>query len=507
MYRYHVKTLVITVLLSLTAQANNANSLNWKAELLREVPLRSSTNIFALSEPTKPTSIYKSDPGSVDQMFHIDAPAAFGFLDGAAELDQKLYFYWQGSRYLDPTSNTDWKYSTGIVRINRDGIADSTYGNHGFVDIPYTSDSPYNFIRAAYINSDGSVQFVGARIIPASGSTPTTQQLIEGKLLANGELDSSYGGIGYVALPITNNRSVHIEVKKLPDNSTMSIGFHFTENSDGTRSNYISFITRRNADGSLNAMFAGDGVLEVPDVRFHSLRILPNGKYLVLDYGLANAPEVTHVRRFNEDGSVDGSFGTNGMFTIDGTQSYDIEVMHDNTLLVAGGSKTGDLYIHRLLADGEGFDTSFGNEGRILREQQGVAWDAIELPSGNLLFAVDNLFNAPSDSDLEVSALRLTHSGLNDLAFGPHGKITIEKGAYFSINAVLQSDNKAVFPMTCGFSSFPKQANVVMGCLKRVNSVDGESKPESANSGGSTSIAYLLICVLMAVARRSLKIS
>ena len=74
------------------------------------------------------------------------------------------------------------------------------------------------------------------------------------------------------------------------------------------------------------------------------------------------------VARINADGSLDASFGTDGVATITAAElACGIAVLANGSIVVAGQTRTAEYALEyglaQLLPDGSGLDTSFGNGG------------------------------------------------------------------------------------------------------------------------------------------------
>ena len=137
--------------------------------------------------------------------------------------------------------------------------------------------------------------------------------------------------------------------------------------------------------------------------------------------------------RLNEDGTLDTSFGDNGLvslrFTGD-TQIAAVRLLPDGKLLVAGTVYGNGGFVARLTADGS-LDASFGTGGTT-RNAAGTVQDMIVLPDGSLL--VTGLTHAPSyttgDWDSYGAAVRLKADGSLDPSFGTGGSVSANQGTY-----------------------------------------------------------------------------
>ena len=135
-------------------------------------------------------------------------------------------------------------------------------------------------------------------------------------------------------------------------------------------------LTRYNQDGSLDKTFGIEGSVPIE----HSclaISILPNNKMLALssirEYG---SEIISYLTKYNEDGTLDGSFGENGIVTEDGWASIGypaIDFFSDGKILISSMySKTDDYSIFKYNADGTP-DNSFGKEGRVAWSDIGVS--------------------------------------------------------------------------------------------------------------------------------------
>src|SRR5688572_1735629 len=200
----------------------------------------------------------------------------------------------------------------------------------------------------------------------------------------------------------------------LPDGRAYLGGTRFTAVSHRP-DNWI--LSRLTPDGSLDATFGTNGIADkdgAPSPQISTLRVLLDDQLLAYGDAGDSAGTITTLGRFNSDGSVDFSFGTNGVVAL-GLSSWggnrsrsDLSIDQSGRLLVPGGTdvlrrfnsngtadnsysvepadpaityhgfvldsqdraivygQRGDqAYVARLLPDG-GFDNSFGVAGETL---------------------------------------------------------------------------------------------------------------------------------------------
>lgn len=143
-------------------------------------------------------------------------------------------------------------------------------------------------------------------------------------------------------------------------------GKYITFNGDGP----TVTLTRHNGDGSIDPTFGQSPV--VPTSGFGSFRVLPDGTYMVSDYGIPQRyPPGTNVYRFNHDGSLDVSFGTGGLLSTGGP-AFTIESQTGRILIL--GPDSGTVFrIDRFSSEGvpdNSFEPTFDVSG-VIKAQYG----------------------------------------------------------------------------------------------------------------------------------------
>ena len=134
--------------------------------------------------------------------------------------------------------------------------------------------------------------------------------------------------------------------------------------------NSHSVIARYNTDGTLDTSFGTNGKVEITNGTSSSLSdvlILGSGKILVCGYSSVGSG--TYLARLNTDGSLDTSFGSSGITnTTFGDTGRKIAVQSDGSIVVAGykfDSGRFKYHISRYSSSGV-LDTGFGTSGRTM---------------------------------------------------------------------------------------------------------------------------------------------
>jgi uncharacterized delta-60 repeat protein len=202
----------------------------------------------------------------------------------------------------------------------------------------------------------------------------------------------------------------------------------------------------RAADGDLDRGFGGNGKVMTDFARSADLAdavaVQPDGKLVVVGWTYTNndfSNADFAVTRYNADGSLDRSFGTNGRVTTDfpglTAVASSVVVQPDGKILVAGGAYPllvflGMFELVRYNADGT-LDTGFGNGGIVTTHcpHQGCFASALALQSdGRIVAAGTDYVNFSSDvsSDTDFEIARYNVDGSPDDTFGSLGQVTTD---------------------------------------------------------------------------------
>ena len=201
---------------------------------------------------------------------------------------------------------------------------------------------------------------------------------------------------------------------------------------------FYSSLTQAQQAGSLDLSFDGDGKLitniGVSATFKNRMKVSVNGKIIAVGIYVSGGNFLV-ATRFNQDGSLDNTFGTNGVFNstnISGLQTiYDLVILSDNSIIVLAYSNNAAYYgfIIKITSNGT-IDTSFGTSG-IIRFSNFFA-KAMELQSNGKIVIGGDYFTG---SVFSFKIIRLNPNSTYDLSFGNDGinnnGITI---TYFGLN-------------------------------------------------------------------------
>lgn len=210
------------------------------------------------------------------------------------------------------------------------------------------------------------------------------------------------------------------------------------------------FVIRLNTDGSLDNTFGTDGVALVSnstDVT-ESIAVQSDGKILIGGY----TDDSFTVARFNTDGTLDTDFGNNGWSIVGfGSPSYIKDItLQDDGKIVAAGFAIGAAYqmaAARLNADGT-IDNTFGSNGTVafnVGDGNDFASAVAVDDNGKVLIGGHKwISNIGRKYDLAV--VRLNEDGSFDTSYGDNGVAIarVVDGSNYAGDILLQSDGKVV---------------------------------------------------------------
>lgn len=254
-----------------------------------------------------------------------------------------------------------------VLRHNPDGELDTTFGDDGVVTTDFLGGRDEALGLA--IQGDGKLVAAGMITDPSTGSTDFGLA----RYSPDGTLDGSFGAAGIVITDFGGGQDLALRVAVQPDGNIVAAG---------------------------TATVAGSG----------------------FDFALA---------RYHSDGSMDDSFGTDGLVTMDFTGGQDaitgLEILSDGGILASGPAVnrfngTTDFGIARYTSNGMR-DASFGWSGIVLTDFSAgndVPFTLLVEPTGRFLVA--GLGYNPHTASNDMAIARYHSNGALDNTFHTYGK-------------------------------------------------------------------------------------
>jgi uncharacterized delta-60 repeat protein len=195
--------------------------------------------------------------------------------------------------------------------------------------------------------------------------------------------------------------------------------------------------------GDLDTAFDSDGKVTTDfgaNEGAAAVAIQPDGRIVVAG---ASAGDFA-LARYNRDGSLDTTFDADGKVTTDsggpeGTEAAEAVAIQPDGRIVVAGASAGDFALARYNRDGS-LDTSFGSDGKVTTDFGGTdrAKATAVQPNGKIV--------AAGNIDLIDFALaRYNRDGSLDTTFDADGKVTTDFGqAEEGTGAAIQPDGRIV---------------------------------------------------------------
>ena len=314
--------------------------------------------------------------------------------DASSDSANRLAIQADGKMVVAGTVYKDNASRVALTRYNSDGSLDTTFGTDGKA----ISDI-ITYVYAVAIQPDGKIVVNGSsRMVRfnSDGSVDTTFNGVEkainvqqgtvviqpdGKIVeagyvqgvqwdfalvrynSDGSYDTSFGTVGTVTTDFGASRSEVPKTVVLLEDGKIVVGGQSYDNDGGELA-----LARYNSDGSLDATFDSDGMVTTHfygrSDQVTSLAILDDGKMLAGGYLYNNNDSYWILIRYNSDGSLDDTFGSNGTMTYpsSSSSSYPLNsmiVQDDGRIVMGGGYYYSDSFLVRFNSDGS-FDTSSG---------------------------------------------------------------------------------------------------------------------------------------------------
>ncbi len=381
-----------------------------------------------------------NENGSLDNSFGLNGIALFDIADGCSE---GLYSPFQlangkiiaagnyGEAYLlecETANNGDLM----LVRINENGSIDNSFGNNGVVvnNIAGNGDEPFQ------LNIINGKPTICGHTVAMNSTTASYIAGLVAQFNADGTLNTNFGtgGKTIVSQPSLGYSSNAYNMTTDDNNRLLVATVHF----DGTAAYSM---VRLMPDGSFDTSFGIDGrvVIENSGLRF-AYCIATNGDKIIIG---GNAADRFGLIQLNNDGSLDTTFGTNGITITDmpgaGDRIWTVKRLADGSIL-AGGTAGGTWALYRYTNNGI-LDNTFSATATC-NPISGRIYELIELANGKILVAGAPFLQTPS----EFNIVQLNADGSPDINFGTNGVFSLpfDQGHGYATTMALYPDQSKI---------------------------------------------------------------
>ncbi|MDX2006691.1 MAG: hypothetical protein SFU83_15560 [Meiothermus sp.] len=318
--------------------------------------------------------------------------------------------------------------STVLAQVGKAGNPDPDWnGGSGVI----TSNPTYKYMSAwgGALQPDGKLVVVGSANNSLSPVWPYGVFALA-RFTRTGQLDPTFGQGGFVHTSFGDAVDTAGALVIHPDGKITALGCVTVRGPAFALAQY-------QPDGSLNPDF-GQGGQVITDVscgnaEFIDIGIQADGKIVFAGTMVNQRGQPIEIRyavvRVNPDGSLDRSFGNEGVVIDvfrDNSRGVTMAIQTDGKIVVGGVNlsrdfKTSSAALARYLPDGR-TDPTFGQEGKVTTEDAGIRTSLGKLqlqPDGKILFVGYNRSN--NSQEIPGGVARFETDGRLDATFGSGG--------------------------------------------------------------------------------------
>lgn len=400
----------------------------------------------------------QAQPATLDSTFGIQGKYTFEFPGtntyGKAiclQQDGKILTFVQGS------------FSTGLVYIVRhssEGEPDLTFGTGGFTTIAIPERRGY----PVELKTQPDGKIIG--IFEAEKTADYSAEIAVFRLLPSGGFDPDFGSSGIVRLKVNDQSTLPISFDIQPDGKILLAGSW-----DSDDNGFDAMIIRLNPEGSLDTSFGVGGYFFHTVSKYAEFirTIVYHNEYLYVSGDLKDSigdSRTVFLLKLKTDGTLDADFGNSGQVTYSPAgKNYlivkGLAVLPDGKMLLAGDYSylldNTDFMLLRFKDDGS-IDHSFGQNGIVRTQVEGdfnFVGSMLVQPDGKIILAGTTQYKCWCPVG---GVARYEADGLLDMTFGNGGKMILDFGAYGDFeDIVLQDDGKIL--LTGSIYSYPPGAS------------------------------------------------
>jgi uncharacterized delta-60 repeat protein len=291
---------------------------------------------------------YKTD-GSIDSTFDFDGKVNTGFDSLSTDYISAIALQSDGKIVVVGASDVNGNNQFALARYLSNGSLDSTFDTDGKLTtaIGTIGDNA----TGVAIQSDGKIVVTGVTTSPSFETEYATV-----RFNPNGTLDNTFGTAGKVITNMGNDFIIGPNDIKLQSDGKIVIAGNALFGA-----NYSIGLVRYTNAGALDNTFGTNGItttdIGTGEANARGLTIQSNGKIVVAGLSFNGSDNDFAVARYNIDGTLDNTFGTNGITTTLFTtnqfdEAFDVALQSDGKIVVAGTTDTGgnlDLAVARYI--------------------------------------------------------------------------------------------------------------------------------------------------------------
>jgi uncharacterized delta-60 repeat protein len=366
------------------------------------------------------------------QMVHLETKASVSFiifyqahtrarLSGAFALqpDGKIVaagtaWYQSGSYFLS---------NILVMRLNSNGTIDSSFGEGGTVrtNIYSVNNLSVDDAFAIKVLTNGTI------LIGGTSYDYAQHRMVFVEYKSNGVINTSFGSGGAVLIDINHRDDEIFDMAVQPDGKIIGAGEYFN-----VTSSYDVAVVRLLSNGSLDNTFGTNGIVTTRvgaggDVA-KSIALQSNGKIVIAGSTRTTTQAKDDILsiRYNENGTIDSSFGLNGIYIKDIGGDNDVansvKIQPDNKIILGGYATLNAVnnFLSLRLKNSGTPDVSYGSNGMVTTSifNQGDAANAMILQADGKIIEAGQSTNGASTF---FSSIRYNTNGALDDSYSNDG--------------------------------------------------------------------------------------
>ncbi len=372
--------------------------------------------------------------GVVDTSFNSTGIYTAPFIDKITSLDVapngKIIFYTKD--FVTSGPNNISRYY--LLQLNADGTSDTTFGVNGVVidDVIIPGYAPPFPISPILMSHKGKIKFQpdGTSVILEEiylvASTEKDIAVI--KHNADGTLDNTFGTLDGRVI-YSNFNLDH----SIPDFNFKNNKIFISGNTNISPFENRIILTQLNEDGSLDTSFNNDGEVHLylpyhDGDRINKIVQQPDGKIIVAGTTSQNFINRVVLARYNSDGTLDMSFGTNGSVFLDDPDnsiliSTPILDSDNKIILLLSYTHYGYSILYKFNTDGS-LDTTFATGGILSLSTFDLFGKDVKVDADHNIFVSGSTSSISNDNDEDIAIIKLNYDGSINTSFGTNGMTT-----------------------------------------------------------------------------------
>lgn len=368
-----------------------------------------------------------AQPGTLDQSFGNGGNVITDFADTTNE-PYAIAIQSDGKFIVGGYSINNFHLDIALVRYNSEGSTDNTFGNSGKITTDIMNND--NWATSILILQDQKI------LVSGVANNGNNIDIVLVKYKPNGSIDSTFGTNGITVTDIDGKNDYSGPIKLLNDNKFLMAGTTIVNGKPQL------VLIKYDLNGLIDNSFGANGKVfsQLGDEDHINCLLVQNEKIIVGGYTLNGSNSFDFVlARYNSNGEPDNLFGTNGKtFTDFSNGSLDYGsggmIQSDGKIVLIGTTTkdfNADFGLVRYDLNGN-IDNSFGTNGKVTTAfgyGNDFCSKGIIQPDGKIIL-VGGIAN-PVNMDFGIAKYKL--NGSLDSSFGVNGRIISSFGEFSDI--------------------------------------------------------------------------